>query len=49
MPSSLFAAGRRSSTIILASLLTFQGGFTVSAYAASKGGISQLTKTLSNE
>ena len=33
----------------MASLLTFQGGFTVPAYAASKGGVSQLTKALSNE
>jgi len=32
-----------------ASLLTFQGGVTVPGYAASKGGIGQLTKALSNE
>ena len=30
-------------------MLTFQGGFTVPAYAASKGGVAQLTKALSNE
>jgi 2-deoxy-D-gluconate 3-dehydrogenase len=35
--------------IFIASLLTFQGGITVPGYAASKGGIGQLTKALSNE
>ena len=35
--------------INLASLLSFFGGFTVPAYAASKGGIAQLTKALANE
>ncbi|MCL7745759.1 glucose 1-dehydrogenase [Halalkalibacter sp. MEB205] len=35
--------------INLASLLSFQGGFTVPAYAASKGAVAQLTKSLSNE
>jgi 2-deoxy-D-gluconate 3-dehydrogenase len=33
----------------LASLLTFQGGLTVPAYAASKGAVAQLTKALCNE
>lgn len=33
----------------IASLLSFFGGFTVPAYAASKGGVMQLTKALSNE
>ncbi len=33
----------------LASMLTFQGGFRVPAYAASKGAVGQLTKALSNE
>ncbi|NEU30916.1 2-dehydro-3-deoxy-D-gluconate 5-dehydrogenase KduD [bacterium LRH843] len=32
-----------------ASLLSFQGGFTVPAYAASKGAVAQFTKALSNE
>jgi 2-deoxy-D-gluconate 3-dehydrogenase len=32
-----------------ASLLSFFGGFTVPGYAASKGGVGQLTKALSNE
>lgn len=43
------ATGRRGSIINIASLLTFQGGLTVPAYAASKGGVAQLTKALSNE
>jgi len=41
--------GQRGSIINIASLLSFQGGITVPAYAASKGGIAQLTKALSNE
>lgn len=35
--------------IFVASLLSFQGGVTVPGYAASKGGIAQLTKALANE
>lgn len=35
--------------VFTASLLTFQGGITVPGYAASKGGIAQLTKALANE
>ena len=35
--------------IFTASLLTFQGGITVPGYAASTGGIGQLTKALANE
>jgi len=41
--------GRRGAVINIASLLSFQGGITVPAYAASKGGVAQLTKALSNE
>ncbi len=42
--------GRGAGKIIFtASLLTFQGGITVPGYAASKGGIGQLTMALSNE
>ena len=33
----------------IASLLSFQGGLTVPAYAASKGAVAQLTKALCNE
>ncbi len=35
--------------INLASMLSFFGGYTVPAYAASKGAVAQLTKALSNE
>lgn len=40
---------RQGKIINFCSLLTFQGGFTVPAYAASKGALGQLTKALSNE
>ena len=42
-------SGCRGAIINVASLLSFQGGITVPAYAASKGGVAQLTKALSNE
>ena len=35
--------------INIASMQSFIGGLTIPAYAASKGGVSQLTKTLSND
>ena len=35
--------------INLASMLSFTGGYTAAAYAASKGGVAQLTKSLANE
>ena len=35
--------------VTIASMLSFQGGFGAAAYAASKGGIAQLTKALANE
>ena len=35
--------------VFTASLLSFQGGITVPGYAASKGGVGQLTKALANE
>jgi 2-dehydro-3-deoxy-D-gluconate 5-dehydrogenase len=41
---------RRSGKIInMASLQSFTGGITIPAYAASKGGVAQLTKALANE
>ncbi|HEY0406471.1 MAG TPA: 2-dehydro-3-deoxy-D-gluconate 5-dehydrogenase KduD [Pyrinomonadaceae bacterium] len=44
------AVEKRGGKIInIASLLAFQGGVTVPAYAASKGGVAQLTKALANE
>jgi 2-deoxy-D-gluconate 3-dehydrogenase len=39
----------RGKIVNIASLLSFQGGVTVPAYAASKGGVAQLTKALANE
>lgn len=41
--------GNGGKIVNIASLLSFQGGITVSAYAASKGGVAQLTKALANE
>jgi 2-deoxy-D-gluconate 3-dehydrogenase len=49
------AAGRhmlasgRGKIVNIASLLSFQGGILVPAYAASKGAVAQLTKALANE
>ena len=41
---------RNSGKIVnIASLLSFQGGIRVPAYASSKGGVAQLTKALANE
>jgi 2-deoxy-D-gluconate 3-dehydrogenase len=43
-------AERRSGKIVtVASMLSFSGGLNVAAYAASKGGVAQLTKALANE
>jgi 2-deoxy-D-gluconate 3-dehydrogenase len=42
-------AQRSGKIINIASLLSFQGGITVPAYAAAKGGVAQLTKALANE
>jgi 2-deoxy-D-gluconate 3-dehydrogenase len=39
----------RGKILNVASLLSFQGGVSVAAYAASKGGVAQLTKALANE
>jgi 2-deoxy-D-gluconate 3-dehydrogenase len=41
--------GRGGRIVNIASLLSFQGGILVPGYAASKGGVAQLTKALSNE
>jgi 2-deoxy-D-gluconate 3-dehydrogenase len=40
---------KKGKIINIASLLSFQGGLTVPAYAAAKGAVGQLTKALSNE
>jgi 2-deoxy-D-gluconate 3-dehydrogenase len=39
----------RGKLILIASMLSFFGGFRAAAYAASKGGVSQLTKALATE
>ena len=45
----MIAAERGGRIINVSSLLAFQGGITVPAYAAAKGGLAQLTKALANE
>ncbi|HKE55339.1 MAG TPA: 2-dehydro-3-deoxy-D-gluconate 5-dehydrogenase KduD [Pyrinomonadaceae bacterium] len=45
----MIEAGQGGKIVNIASLLSFQGGITVPAYAASKGGVAQLTKALANE
>jgi len=49
MGRHLIDSGRPGKIINVASLLSYQGGITVPGYAASKGGIVQLTKALANE
>lgn len=44
-----FLQHKRGKIINVASMLSFSGGFRAAAYAASKGGIAQLTKALANE
>jgi len=41
--------GQGGKIVNIASLLSFQGGILVPAYAAAKGGVAQLTKALANE
>jgi len=41
--------GKGGKILNIASLLSFQGGILVPGYAASKGGVAQLTKALANE
>lgn len=45
----LLARGAPGRIINVASLMSFQGGIRIPAYAAAKGGILSMTKTLSNE
>jgi 2-deoxy-D-gluconate 3-dehydrogenase len=45
----LMVARGKGKIIFVASVLSFQGGITVPGYAASKGGVAQLTKALANE
>jgi 2-deoxy-D-gluconate 3-dehydrogenase len=46
---SMLARSAPGKIINIASLLAFQGGIRVAAYAASKGGVAQLTKAFANE
>lgn len=51
---SQYAGGKmlaqgRGKIIITASLMSFQGGFLIASYVASKGAVAQLTKALANE
>src|ERR1700730_10873940 len=41
--------GAKGKIVNVASVLSFQGGILVPAYAAAKGGVAQLTKALANE
>jgi 2-deoxy-D-gluconate 3-dehydrogenase len=45
----MISRGAPGKIVNIASLLSFQGGIRVPAYAASKGGVAQLTKALANE
>lgn len=45
----MLEGGTRGKIVNIASLLSFQGGILVPAYAAAKGGVAQLTKALANE
>jgi 2-deoxy-D-gluconate 3-dehydrogenase len=45
----MLESGRGGKIVNVASLLSFQGGVMVPAYAAAKGGLVQLTKALANE
>ncbi|WP_263385383.1 2-dehydro-3-deoxy-D-gluconate 5-dehydrogenase KduD [Granulicella arctica] len=45
----MIARSASGKIINIASLLSFQGGIRVPSYAASKGGVAQLTKALANE
>jgi len=47
--AQMISAGQGGRIINISSLLAFQGGITVPAYAAAKGGLAQLTKALANE
>jgi 2-dehydro-3-deoxy-D-gluconate 5-dehydrogenase len=45
----MLQGGAGGKIVNIASLLSFQGGILVPAYAAAKGGVAQLTKALANE
>jgi 2-deoxy-D-gluconate 3-dehydrogenase len=45
----MIARGEGGKIVNISSLLAFQGGVLVPGYAAAKGGVAQLTKSLANE
>jgi 2-deoxy-D-gluconate 3-dehydrogenase len=45
----IMVAQRSGKIVNIASVMSFQGGWRISSYAASKGGVSQLTMALANE
>jgi 2-deoxy-D-gluconate 3-dehydrogenase len=45
----MLTQGRPGKIVNIGSVLSFQGGILVPAYAAAKGGIAQLTRALANE
>jgi 2-deoxy-D-gluconate 3-dehydrogenase len=45
----IMIAQGRGKIVNIASVMSFQGGFRIASYAASKGGVSQLTMALANE
>jgi len=49
MAARIFLGQGGGKIINVASMLSYFGGFTVPAYAASKGGVAQITKAFSNE
>jgi len=49
LAKDVFARDGKGKIVNIASLLSFQGGIRVPAYASSKGGVAQLTKALANE
>lgn len=46
---NMIARGTGGKIINIASMISFFGGYTIPAYAASKGGVAQITKALGNE
>jgi len=46
---AMISAGRRGKIINIASMLSYQGGFIVASYTASKHGVAGITKLLANE
>jgi 2-dehydro-3-deoxy-D-gluconate 5-dehydrogenase len=49
LAGGIMVGQKRGKIVTVASMLSFSGGLEVASYAASKGGIAQLTKALANE